>query len=390
MQALESLNDNQVNDFLSGKSPLNLSVRLGDHMMLIQLQLSTLSPSQQNSLKQKVANAAVLKQQQFVNRSIINCESTKASPQPSTSGCQKRSNDADDEMAPEKRMRTEEVELEDVKSPIKSLSSMVSTPLTTTVQNMNQSNNKFWAPSVDPIAANLTSCLCKRLNITCNNNCGQRQDTNNDEPCCSYSQIPRPIPFHQRPSSNIMIKPKPSSLPVPPPAPAPSMTTISERSPSSESASTEQLLNTDNPALAEASRNLTQTLRKLSKRVFTNKTHMLEATSPSPSSQPSTSRSGTALNNAQTAAGSSGAVIESMKHHGKGIYSGTFSGTLNPALQDKNGRPKRDISTIIHILNDLLSATPQCARSGAKIFFEPTQSSTGSTGKLLKVSNRTL
>jgi len=47
-----------------------------------------------------------------------------------------------------------------------------------------------------------------------------------------------------------------------------------------------------------------------------------------------------------------------MHHHGKGVYSGTFSGTLNPALQDRHGRPKRDISTIIHILNDLLCATP--------------------------------
>ena len=53
-----------------------------------------------------------------------------------------------------------------------------------------------------------------------------------------------------------------------------------------------------------------------------------------------------------------GAIIESMHHHGKGVYSGTFSGTLNPALQDRHGRPKRDISTIIHILNDLLCATP--------------------------------
>lgn len=44
MQALESLNDSQVNDFLSGKAPLNLTMRLGDHMMLIQLQLSTVSP----------------------------------------------------------------------------------------------------------------------------------------------------------------------------------------------------------------------------------------------------------------------------------------------------------------------------------------------------------
>lgn len=43
MQALESLNDTQVNEFLCGKAPLNLSMRLGDHMMLIQLQLSTMS-----------------------------------------------------------------------------------------------------------------------------------------------------------------------------------------------------------------------------------------------------------------------------------------------------------------------------------------------------------
>jgi hypothetical protein len=45
-----------------------------------------------------------------------------------------------------------------------------------------------------------------------------------------------------------------------------------------------------------------------------------------------------------------------MHHHGKGVYSGTFSGTLNPALQDSNGQPKRDITTIVHILNDLLCA----------------------------------
>lgn len=43
MQALESLNDTQVNEFLCGKAPLNLSMRLGDHMMLIQLQLSTVA-----------------------------------------------------------------------------------------------------------------------------------------------------------------------------------------------------------------------------------------------------------------------------------------------------------------------------------------------------------
>ena len=49
MQALESLNDNQVNDFLSGKSPLNLSVRLGDHLMMIQVSIySSCQNSQTN------------------------------------------------------------------------------------------------------------------------------------------------------------------------------------------------------------------------------------------------------------------------------------------------------------------------------------------------------
>uniref|UniRef100_A0A034VB20 Midnolin-A n=1 Tax=Bactrocera dorsalis TaxID=27457 RepID=A0A034VB20_BACDO len=68
-----------------------------------------------------------------------------------------------------------------------------------------------------------------------------------------------------------------------------------------------------------------------------------------------------------------------MKNHGKGIYSGTFSGTLNPALQDRYGRPKRDISTVIHILNDLLSATPQYSR-GARISFETPSGSSAASG----------
>lgn len=44
-----------------------------------------------------------------------------------------------------------------------------------------------------------------------------------------------------------------------------------------------------------------------------------------------------------------------------------YSGTLNPALQDRSGRPKRDISTIIHILNDLLCATPQYRRHSSSV-----------------------
>lgn len=52
-----------------------------------------------------------------------------------------------------------------------------------------------------------------------------------------------------------------------------------------------------------------------------------------------------------------GAVIESFVNHAPGVFSGTFSGTLHPNCQDSSGRPRRDISTILQILNDLLSAT---------------------------------
>ncbi|XP_048115099.1 LOW QUALITY PROTEIN: midnolin-like [Alosa alosa] len=52
-----------------------------------------------------------------------------------------------------------------------------------------------------------------------------------------------------------------------------------------------------------------------------------------------------------------GAVIESFVNHAPGVFSGTFSGTLHPSCQDVSGRPRRDISTILQILNDLLSAT---------------------------------
>lgn len=299
MQALDSLNDNQVNDFLSGKSPLNLSVRLGDHMMLIQLQLSTLSPSQQNSLKQRISNSAALKQ--------------PAVSQPSTSEIfpstsQKRPADHESTTSA-KQTKIDNFQPDDhSKSPINSLNSMV-TSQSTTVQNVKPRKNKFWSPSSDPIAANLTSCLCKRLNVYCKNNCEQPVEPNMHQPC-SYTRSvtpPQPLPFHHRPSPQTVQRPSTSTV------------TSSSTSMTSD-LHTEERLNTDgnsteNPALSEASRNLTQTLRKLSKRVFTNKTQTVEtgASSSSSTSNPN-------LNSSELApvAGSSGAIIESMKHHGKG------------------------------------------------------------------------
>merc|ERR1712062_639410 len=39
VQAIESLSDQQIDDFLSGRDPLTLALRVEDHMMFIQLQL---------------------------------------------------------------------------------------------------------------------------------------------------------------------------------------------------------------------------------------------------------------------------------------------------------------------------------------------------------------
>lgn len=87
MQALESLNDTQVNDFLSGKSPLNLTMRLGDHMMLIQLQLSTLNSSSSSgsrSLRTSTPTKSASSSSSSTSlRTVTKCD-TRESPSPQT------------------------------------------------------------------------------------------------------------------------------------------------------------------------------------------------------------------------------------------------------------------------------------------------------------------
>lgn len=123
----------------------------------------------------------------------------------------------------------------------------------------------------------------------------------------------------------------------------------------------------DNRTLAEASRNLSQTLRHFSTQTKT----------------PSSAKTSSTTTNISSKEVCRGAIIESMQHHGRGVYSGTFSGTLNPALQDSNGNPKRDISTIIHILNDLLGASSSSHNSSRR--HRTTQMAKAVTHNLMKV-----
>lgn len=528
MQALESLNDSQVNDFLSGKSPLNLSVRLGDHMMLIQLQLSTINPTQQPTQSSQTSAAASsssgsgsssnstkpgrssagsssrvrpghpIPSQQRLQHSSYNTTTTTTTttssslsstfntidPVPSTSKTHiespiaRKSSDLSSSSSssittsPYNSSKTrsptdanihndlnsylmkQDVEnLESIvkslsnileeeeaaaaaaaaaadvakqlpnvvclsdsesysdamleQSPIKSLSNLVCSSISEHPK-VAAASAAAAAPSTtistpldcsDPISANLTSCLCKRLDSNsngCESHCSAGSSTVTGSTVSKPEQIvpnfgfpttfgsglmkpasPSLSSFMHRTANNPIVKPKSrhslkrhhstgsvlafnessssAGSTLLPPADHDHQPAAAELSPTAP-----PIPNTvDNPTLAEASRNLTQTLRKLSKKVFPRGDGSRRI--------------------------ASGAVIESMKHHGKGIYSGTFSGTLNPALQDKHGRPKRDISTIIHILNDLLSAAPHCARNGAKIYFEPTtqgQSSSTTTSAI--------
>uniref|UniRef100_A0A0K2TBN9 Putative LOC100646570 [Bombus terrestris] n=1 Tax=Lepeophtheirus salmonis TaxID=72036 RepID=A0A0K2TBN9_LEPSM len=248
MQALESLNDSQVNDFLSGKAPLNLTMRLGDHMMLIQLQLSTVNAAAAAAAAASVNN---------------------------------------------KRSRS-------------SLDSRWSQPST-------NYRPKLDTRALAEASKNLTQTL-KQLS--------SEVLTNKQQPGAESDEIPTKRPrmsSHQPQQQQQTQQQNNNSTTIP--------------SSSTTSPPTPQSNHPYPPNNSNSSNNVT-------------------ANKPQTSSSSSSSSSTSSKSHSKNG----GAIIESMHHHGKGVYSGTFSGTLNPALQDKNGQPKRDITTIIHILNDLLCA----------------------------------
>lgn len=459
MQALESLNDTQVNDFLSGKTPLNLSMRLGDHMMLIQLQLSTANPKPNENGNSSVPNTTVTSSSRS-NRSshhhhhhhhhshrIKSCV-----PQTAPVAHQSSASRKIDVDSPQSSVPLSEADIHRIKnkvvnsvneamlvdrpvastpsvqqpmdlnkntlatttaasnatassssstnssykplintdmeqSPIKSLSNLVSGPITmknipndsnattssaaTTTQDKSSATPATSATEPATATSTPTTTPMKPCCLCNDNSCRTRTSPNcNKYVATKIRERRRTIQYGSSPLHNSLyrkVQPQRQQQP---------QTTILPID--NNSSSTMSI--TDNMALAEASRNLTQTLRKLSKDVFCHKVdhhqhHHSHHSSSSSSSSGSSGGGGSSEASSERKVGS-GAVIESMKNHGKGIYSGTFSGTLNPALQDRYGRPKRDISTVIHILNDLLSATPHYTR-GAKFSLEPSLNNSG-------------
>ncbi|XP_014665744.1 PREDICTED: midnolin-like [Priapulus caudatus] len=249
MKALENLSDSQVNDFLTGKSPLTLAWRFEDHMMFVQLQLSTMVPG----------------------ATRLRRTSTVAPPRPSSAS-----------LVPS--------------SP--SASSVLSSPSASSVQSSPSASSVPSSPSASSMPSS---------------------------PSASSMMSTSSASSSSSPSTSSAS----SSSSPPPMLPRSVSLAASERTTSPASS----IPTLDMKALEQASRNLTHRLKRLSN---TPEGPKETATPPQPA----------------------GAIIESLKAHGKGVYSGTFSGTLNPSLTDKKGRPKRSIATVIHILNDLLGAHP--------------------------------
>ncbi|GFG33862.1 hypothetical protein Cfor_11056 [Coptotermes formosanus] len=490
MQALESLNDSQVNDFLSGKAPLNLTMRLGDHMMLIQLQLSTVTPSSSRRLTNTNSNTntstastncssthsplpvlpattSALPVAGSNNTTFCNTPGTSQSTmvQPAVDSRCSNSNSASDPAAPQRHSSPPKIQTCSKANTSLSqinVSAASPSPLLVSSRNsgmtasqlsvMSSGKNASHSTSTDshrhhsqqkasqqnPSAVSVASESAK-VSVSSSSTTGLKSSTPASVPTRPFTSfytksstsnsdssevaksssisesshrtvqhlVQSPLKSLENATNNVSVYTGTNSsnvkLPVSQTAPNNTLTTSSSHGPftstsvhactsasltssSSSTMSTSALCKCepttaakptlDTRALAEASRNLTQTLKQLSSEVLT-------------------SRSDPAEDSARTRR--QGAIIESMHHHGKGVYSGTFSGTLNPALQDRFGRPKRDISTIIHILNDLLCATPQYrrhARQGHTITLEASSSSpakSGSSGgsNLVSVDSRT-
>ncbi|XP_047442634.1 midnolin [Mugil cephalus] len=266
MQALESLTETQVSDFLSGRSPLTLALRVGDHMMFVQLQLA----AQQSGGPQ-------LQHRHLITRGNAEAAMGQHTGQP----------------------RVPHPHAHSHHHPHSHPSSHLSQP-----HPVPSSPSSPGSPSF---------------------------------PLPSTHHQPLPPMYHQSPSAHC-------SPPTPPPqphSPRPSHIPASLfRSPAHHHHHHHH--HHYQPSSSQPSPDVAQV------------SPVAPVLCPEANCSTNSPNSGTSSSSRSR---KPGAIIESFVNHAPGVFSGTFSGTLHPNCQDSNGRPRRDIGTILQILNDLLSAT---------------------------------
>lgn len=273
MQALESLTETQVSDFLSGRSPLTLALRVGDHMMFVQLQLA----AQQSGGPQ-------LQHRHLITRG--NAETAMGQPtgQPRVPH-------------PHPHSHHHPAHL-----PHSHPSPHLSQPHLVPSSPSPPGSPSFPLPSAHP--------------------------------------QPLPPMYHQSPSSAHCSPPTP-----PPHSPRPSHIPGGLfRSPAHHHHHHHHH-HYHQPSSGQPSHDIGQA------------SPVAPVLCPEANCSPNSPNSLNSGTSPSTRSRKPGAIIESFVNHAPGVFSGTFSGTLHPNCQDSNGRPRRDIGTILQILNDLLSAT---------------------------------
>ncbi|KAM9849012.1 midnolin [Aulostomus maculatus] len=269
MQALESLTETQVSDFLSGRSPLTLALRVGDHMMFVQLQLA----AQQSGGPQ-------LQHRHLITRG--NTETTMGQPtgQPRVPHPHPHSH-----LHPH--------------------------------HSHSHPNPHLSQPH--PVPSSPSS------------------PGSSSFPLPSTHHQTLPTMYHQSPASTHC---SPATPPLPPHSPRPSHIPAGLfRSPPHP---LHHHHHYHQPSSGQPSQDISQA------------SPVAPIVCPEANCSTNSPSSGTS---SSPRSRKPGAIIESFVNHAPGVFSGTFSGTLHPNCQDSNGRPRRDIGTILQILNDLLSAT---------------------------------
>lgn len=209
----------QVNDFLSGKAPLNLTMRLGDHMMLIQLQLSTVSSSGSSKRLQTAASTVA---STGAVASALSASTVAPEPPPPQA--------------------------------------------TATAATACSAGNIIGTPRLIP---GVDAYPITRVRNVSDDSDDNSMDTSEDAPP-ERSMTPPPLAV----PAPVVEQPAPA---VTPSAPSPAATASCSCDASTSTASTTTATaagdkpQLDTRALAEASRNLTQTLKQLSSEVLTTK-----------------------------------------------------------------------------------------------------------------------
>ncbi|XP_030289042.1 midnolin isoform X1 [Sparus aurata] len=269
MQALESLTETQVSDFLSGRSPLTLALRVGDHMMFVQLQLA----AQQSGGPQ-------LQHRHVITRGSTETAMGQPTGQPRVPHPHPHSH-------------------HHPHHPHSHPSSHLSQPHLVPSSPSPPGSPTFPVPT-------------------------------------THHQ-PLPPMYHQSPSSSHC------SPPTPPPQPhSPRPSHIPGGLYRSPAHHHHHQHHYHQPSSGQPSHDASQA------------SPVAPVLCPEANCSTNSSSSGTSPS---TRSRKPGAIIESFVNHAPGVFSGTFSGTLHPNCQDSTGRPRRDIGTILQILNDLLSAT---------------------------------